>query len=108
MINKKIIDTLKELDVTVAYQEIKQRKDKYIIFNIYNEKDILFCNDINLAEKCYITLNYWYTNATDLGLYKQVKKLMKENDFTFDNGTDLKKDGDYYGKSMDFKYEELL
>lgn len=108
MVNKIIKDALKELNIQVAYMEIKQQKDKYIVFSIYNEKDSMFCNDTNLAEKYYITMNYWYTNPSDMGIYKEVKKLMKENGFIYDDGTDLKKDGDYFGKSMDFIYEELL
>lgn len=108
MINKKIIDSLKVLNIPVVYMEINKKKDKYVIFSIYNEKDSMFCNDTNLAEKYYITLNYWFNNPSDIGIYKEIKKLMKENGFIYDSGTDLRKDGDYFGKSMDFIYEELL
>lgn len=108
MINKKIIDALKVLNIPIVYQEISNKQDKYVIFNIYNEKDSMFYDDTNLCEKYYITLNYWFNNPNDIGIYKQIKKLMKENGFIFDNCTDLRKDGDYFGKSMDFIYEELL
>ncbi|MGL5712581.1 MAG: hypothetical protein ACRCXT_00305 [Paraclostridium sp.] len=108
MINDKIVKALETLNIPVLYIEIKNRKDKYVIFSIYNEKDSMFCNDTNLAEKYYITMNYWYNNPNDIGIYKEIKKLMKENGFIYDNGSDLKKDGEYYGKTMDFIYEELL
>lgn len=106
MINKKIMDILKDL-VPVFYQETSSKPDKYIIFSIYDEQDTSIYDDINLSETYYITLNYWYRNPSDLGLYKTIKEILKSNGFTFGGCSDLK-DGDYYGKNMDFIYEELL
>ena len=39
MINKKIIDTLKSLNIPTYYIECDKQEDKYIIFSIYSEKD---------------------------------------------------------------------
>ena len=106
MINKKIIEILRDL-VPVYYQETSNKPDKYIIFSIYDEQDTMIYDDINLSETYYITLNYWYKNPSDLKLYKQIKEKLKSNGFTFDGASDLK-DGEYYGKNMDFIYEELV
>lgn len=105
--NSKITSLLKKIVSDTYYQETTQRPDKYCIFSYYDEKDSMFYEDTNLSETYYITINYWYKNHSDLMLYKQIKNILKSNGFTFDGASDLK-EGDYYGKNMDFIYEELL
>ena len=105
--NSKITSLLKKIVPDTYYQETTQRPDKYCIFSYYDEKDSMFYEDTNLSETYYITINYWYKKPSDLMLYKKIKNILKSNGFTFDGASDLK-DGDYYGKSMDFIYEELL
>lgn len=107
MINKKIIETLKPLNIPVAYMSTGIQKDKYITFTVYNEKDTDRFDNRNLSETYYIALNYWYKNPGDIVLYKQIKQLLKDNKFRFDGGNDLK-DGDYYGKNLDFIYKEFI
>ena len=106
MINEKIKNILNDI-APVFYQSTKNKKDKYIIFSIYDEQDSMIYDDVNMAEKYYITLTYWCKNPRDLILYKQIKEILKSNDFTF-NGCSDEKDGDYNGKNMDFIYEEIL
>lgn len=109
LINERVIKALEPLGIQVIYGDIINRKhDKYIMFSVYNEEDTIKVDNTNLGEKTYITMNYWYSNPNDLGLYKKIKKLMKENGFKFDGSKDLKQDGSYRGKNMDFEYEELL
>ncbi len=107
MVNKKIIDTLKPLGIPTYYMSTGKQSDKYITFSIYNEKDTDKFDNKNLSETYYITLNYWYSNPKDLMLYKEIKQLLKENKFKFDGSNDLK-DGDYYGKNLDFIYKEFI
>lgn len=107
MINKKIIDTLKPLGIPTYYMSTGKQSDKYITFSIYNEKDTDKFDNKNLSETYYIALNYWYSNPKDLMLYKEIKQLLKENKFKFDGSNDLK-DGDYYGKNLDFIYKEFI
>ena len=104
--NSKIVNLLSDIVPTI-YQETKQKPDKYIIFSCYDEKDSMFYDDTNLSETYYITINYWYKNASDMMLYKQIKDILKSNGFIFDGSSDTK-DGDYRGKNMDFIYEEML
>lgn len=106
--NKKILDILGVLGIPTYYQETSIKKDKYIIFSIYNERDTLNYDDTNLSTTYSITFNYWYKNGKDLELYKEIKRLLKENGFIFNGSNDLPKDGLYYGKNLDFIYEELL
>lgn len=106
MINKRIIDILKPLNVPVYYMETGKQADKYIIFNIYNEKDTDKFDNRNLSETYYIALNYWYSNPSDIALYKEIKRILKEHKFRFDGCKDLK-DGKYYGKNLDFIYKEF-
>ena len=104
--NSKIINLLKDI-VPIYYQETKQSHDKYCIFSYYDEQDSMFYDDTNLSETYYITINYWYKKSTDMMIYKQIKDILKSNGFTFDGSADLK-EGAYYGKNMDFIYEEML
>lgn len=107
MINNKIVSILKDIS-PVFYQRTSSKLDKYIIYSIYDEEDTMIYDDINLAEGYYITINYWYKNPSDIVLYKKIKEKLKSNGFTFEGSSDLEKDGEYYGKNMDFFYEELL
>lgn len=107
MINKIIIDTLKPLNIPVYYMVAGKQTDKFITFAIYNEKDTDRFDNKNLSETYYIALNYWYKNPGDIGLYKQIKQLLKQNGFRFDGSNDLK-DGDYYGKNLDFIYKQFV
>ena len=107
MINKKIMETLAPLNLPIFYMETSTDMDKYIIFNIFREKETDRFDNKNLSEVYYITLNYWYKSPTDLGLYKQIKGLLKKEKFKFDNCSDLK-EGQYFGKSMDFIYKKFV
>lgn len=102
MENSKIIQALKPLDIPVYYLKNTQSNDKYIIFSIYNNKDTDHAENTNLGERSYITLKYYYTNPSDLYLYKEIKKIMKNNGFGFDGGEDLGIEGNLYGKELDF------
>ena len=104
--NSKIINLLKDI-VPTYYQGTTQCPDKYCIFSYYDEQDSMFYDDTNLSETYYITINYWYKRPEDMMLYKQIKNILKSNGFTFDGSSDLK-EGVYYGKNMDFIYEEML
>lgn len=106
MINKRIIDALKPLNIPVAYMTIGKQADRFIVFTIYNEKDTDRFDNKNLSETYYVSLNYWYKNPNDLSVYKQIKQILKENKFKFDGSNDLK-DGDYYGKNLDFIVKEF-
>ncbi|MEG2246424.1 hypothetical protein [Clostridium sp.] len=107
MINKIIKDLLKDICPDIHYQKASNKTDKYIIFSIYDEEDTMIYDDNNLSETYYITVNYWYKNPSDIVIYKKIKEKLKSNGFTFDGAADLV-DGEYYGKNMDFIYEELI
>ena len=101
------MDILKVLQIPVYYMETTSAPDKYIIFSFYNEKDTMNYEDTNFSETYSITFNYWYKDGKDSVIYKQIKRILKENGFIFNGAKDLK-DGSYFGKNMDFFYEELL
>lgn len=107
MINKKIKDTLSPLNIPTFYMKCGRQSDKYILFSIYNEKDTDKYDNKNLSETYYIALNYWYKEPNDFKLYKEIKKVLKQNGFKFDGSRDLQ-DGDYFGKNLDFIYKEFV
>lgn len=104
MIDKKIIETLKELNIPVL-QEIKRKSDRYILFRVYNNKDTEFADDKNLRERYFITLKYYCLNSDDEDLYYSIKNLMKDNNFAFEDGGGLPQEGDYFVQELDFSIE---
>ena len=103
MINQKICDVLKVLNIPVIYYDTNQSKDKYIIFSVYNEIEINHSDDTKNSIEYSISINYWFKDPKDIGLYTEIKKILKENGFIFKSSKD-RKDGNYYGKNMDFIY----
>lgn len=108
MINKKIIELLKKLNLKCYFMEAPLNAgSKYVLFNTYKEKDTDVFDNKSTSTTHFIQLNYWYKNSGDMVLYQTIKELMKENGFKFDGCRDLK-DGDYYCKAFDFIYKERL
>lgn len=97
---------LKELNIELAYQEYSGDADEYIIFDVFNENDSEYADDINLGVVYYITLNYWHKSLAKLNKIKVIKELMKSHGFFFDGMKSLGKDKGFYGKNLDFIYEE--
>nr|WP_195365916.1 hypothetical protein [[Eubacterium] tenue] len=106
MINKKIIDIMESLQIPCYYQECNNRKDYYVLFNIFLEKDIEVADNISQATTYYITINYWYKkDCKDLVKYKEIKQAMKSNGFKFDDINDVV-GNTHFCKSMDFIIKE--
>ncbi|HBF7900312.1 hypothetical protein KLL36_01310 [Clostridioides difficile] len=102
-----IVDVIKSVDIDDCYYiEASKKTDKYVIYSIYNETDTDIFDDNNQSVTYYIQLNYWFKNSIDEKRYKEIKNKMKEKGFSFDGCKDSK-DGNYYGKLFDFKYEEF-
>lgn len=106
MINKEIKEALKTLNIPVIYAKTSTRYDKYIIFSYYNETESDKADNTNLSVDYYITMNYWTSNPEDIILYKTIVKLLKENGFKYNGSNDVI-DGEYFGKNIDFIYNEL-
>lgn len=104
MIDKKIIETLKGLGIPVL-QEIGRKADSYILFRVYNNRDIEFADNENLRERYFITLKYYCIDPLDKDLFYSIKDLMKGNDFAFEDGGNLPKEGDYFVQDLDFSLD---
>lgn len=106
MINKKIMDIFKSLNIPCYYQQCTDKKDYYVIFKVYNEQDVEVIDNKSVATIYYITINYWYKKTCkDIEKYKLIKKEMKSNGFKFDGVTDLSGET-HFGKNMDFTIKE--
>ena len=101
----KIVEVLETLGIDIAFMEYEGNSDEYIIFSIYDDEDSDFNDDTNDSEVSYINITYWFKSKLNINKYKKIKDLMKNNDFIYDGGKDLK-DGSYYGKSLDFIFTE--
>lgn len=103
---ERIENILKELNIELAYQEYNGEANEYIIFDIFNEKDIEYADDINLGTNYYITINYWHKSLSKVNMPKLIKELMKKHGFFFDGMKSLPKYKGFHGKNLDFIYEE--
>lgn len=107
MINELICKIMKGLNIDCYYLEANCKKDKYVIFSIYNENrlDQNLYDDDYIATTYNIQLSYWYKNPNDINLYEDIKNKMKENGFYLKSVLD-RKEGEFYGKTFDFLYEK--
>lgn len=104
--HNKLVDALSPLGIDLAFIEYKGSSSEYIVFGIYNEQETDKYDDDNLSTTYYITLNYWYSDLSNIGKYKEIISLLKDNGYILDGiGPDLKNNG-LYGKSIDFIYRE--
>ena len=101
--HNKLVKILEDLGIDIGFMEYEGNSSEYIIFDIYNEVDTDFSDDISLADTYYIQVNYWFKSLKNLNKYNEIKELLKNNGFIFDGAKDVKDSG-YYGKNMDFIY----
>lgn len=98
-----LVNTLLPLDIDLGFMQYEGNKKEYIIFNIYQEKESNLCDDTNLSETYLIQINYWFKDLRNINKYKEIKNILKKNNFHYRTGVDLFDEG-FYGKSMDFVY----
>ncbi len=99
--HNKICEILETLGIDIAFMEYEGKSKEYIIFSIYDDEDDDFNDDTNDSEVFYINITYWFKSKSNINKSVRIKELMKENDFIYNGGKDLKDDG-YFGKSLDF------
>lgn len=107
MINSKIIEVLKSLNIPIYWMEYDGDEKEYIIFQTNNVDDIRYFDDNAHAEQIEIGLLYWFNSPTGAEKINEIKNLMKLNGFIKQNEKDMKNE-DYYGRSFRFKYIENL
>lgn len=105
MILEQLENILKELGIELAYQKYEGKSDEYLIFDVYDNKDSDYCDNTNLKELHYVTINYWHRSKSKIKNYSRIKKLLKNNGFFFDGMKTLSKTDGLYGKNLDFIYE---
>ena len=103
--NQILVDLLEQFEITIGWEELDNTEalDEFIVFDIYNDEDTNITDEGNLTETYHITITYWYKNLDNINKYKKIKKLLKDNGFQYNGGSDLKGDG-VRGKNMDFIY----
>jgi hypothetical protein len=105
MMHHKIIDTLMPLGIEMTWGEYAGDSEHYIIFSIYDEDTTDHCDNADLSEVYYITINYWFKNPEYLKNKSKIKASMEEAGFSFDGCKD-RFDKDMKGISFDFIYEK--
>ena len=107
MINSKIIQALKSLNIPIHWIDYNDDESEYIIFQTNNQDDIRYYDDVASAEQIEIGLIYWFNSPAGAENINKIKLLMNENGFIKLNEKDIK-DEDYYGRSFRFRYIKNL
>lgn len=107
MINSKVIQTLKSLNIPIYWIDYDGNESEYIIFKTNNQDDIKHHDDTADAEQIEIGLIYWFTGYEGVSKINEIKVLMNENGFIKLNEKDMK-DEEYFGRSFRFKYIKSL
>lgn len=107
MINSKVIQALKSLNIPIHWVDYDGNEKEYLIFQTNNQDDIRHYDDTANAEQIEIGLIYWFNSTTGAEKIYSIKVLMKENGFIKVSEKDMK-DDDYYGRSFRFKYIKSL
>ena len=105
MINEKILSVLAPLNIPIYFMEAEENNDSiYIIFGTTGVNDTFYQDDDAAAEVTRVGLTLWYNAEGSLvagNKIKELKKIMKSNEFIKLSEKDLKDDG-YYGRSFYF------
>lgn len=103
-----IKDILKPLDVPISYLRYDGRKEKYIKFSFYGDKDPLYADDQEEETAIYIQIDIFAKNESRyLSLCEQLKQIMRQHKDFFKNGTSpdmYEKDTKLYHKAYRFLY----
>lgn len=107
MINSKVISALDSLNIPVHFMKYAGDEEKYIIFQTVDiENSKIYDDDIH-GEVIDVSLIYWYKNPRDIIITNEIKRVMKENNFTRVEEKDLI-DDDYFGRSYLFRINQDL
>lgn len=105
MINNLIETTLKKVGILVEHLTTDTYDDKYIIYSIYSDTEFANYDNENEEELYRINVKFYYKNKEDIKLIKKIKGCMKDSDFYFSGGEELRKEDNYFGYSIYFIYE---
>lgn len=105
MINEQILSALAPLNIPIYFMEAEDNNDSiYIIFGTTGVDDSFYEDDNATAEITRVAITLWYNAEESMTIGEKVrdlKKIMKRNDFIRLSEKDLK-DGNFYGRSFYF------
>ncbi|MFR0019463.1 MAG: hypothetical protein ACLRU3_05860 [Paraclostridium sp.] len=107
MINSKIIQALEPLNIPIYWMNYGGDDSEYIIFQTNNQDDVRYYDDDANAEQSDIGLIFWFNTPSGASKIKQIKELMKVNNFIKISERDMYDDG-YYGRTFNFRYIKNL
>ncbi|MFR5170582.1 MAG: hypothetical protein ACLTD6_05150 [Clostridium paraputrificum] len=105
MINEQILSAPAPLNIPIYFMEAEDNNDSiYIIFGTTGVDDSFYEDDNATAETTRVAITLWYNAEESMTIGEKVrdlKKVMKRNDFIRLSEKDLK-DGNFYGRSFYF------
>lgn len=107
MINAKVIQALKPLNIPVNFMEYSGSCNAYLIFSTTGANYKNYQDDESTAELTRVSLTFWYKDISKVTLINEIKKLMKANGFRKLTEKDVRDDG-YFGRAFTFSYFEEL
>ncbi|MGL4731256.1 MAG: hypothetical protein ACRCW0_06700 [Clostridium sp.] len=101
-----LCDLLETLNIPIGHEELENvdKLEEYIVFNVYHDEESNICDDSNLTETYYITINYYYKKYINLYKWKIIRDLLKSNNFKYDGGGSGNGSSSFKCKNMDFMY----
>jgi len=106
MINKLIVDTLKNLNIPVSFQKYSGDSDKYITFHKYFTDGAGYEDDEEMLTEHFIQIDVW-SKSDYTSIVIEVRKLLIERGFKRLNEADLyENDTKIYHKAMQFYFLE--
>lgn len=107
-LNKLIMDTLKTLDVPVAFANYNQTADTYIVFIEYNQAPRLNADDQEVITKHFFQVDI-FSKGNYLQLVEDVKERMKQAGFSrmFESET-YEEEMKMFRKILRFNYDTKI
>lgn len=106
LINRKVMESLKEVEVPISFQKYNGKKEEYITFHVYRVDGEEYEDDKEVLIGYYIQIDIW--NKRDYTeLVEKVKEEMQKNNFKRIAEVDLyEEDTKIYHKGLKFYYLE--
>ncbi len=105
LINQKIIEALKPLNIPVAFCEYKGDASKYCVFMTTYDGEALYYDDVANSQLLRVSLNYYYNNPKDMQLIEDIKRLLKSSNFVIISSQDIHANGSgFFNRAFYIKY----
>lgn len=102
--NKLILDTLRHIDIPIAFQKYRGKQTTYCTFFTYLEQGEVYADDNEIITGQYVQVDI-YSKGNYVPYVTQIKELLTSNGFRRTYETELYEDDtNYFHKVLRFSY----